>query len=91
MSRFEDILLALVTRQVTARDGYKLNVIGYLLTYKRPQPSEQVLKIKLKVAKKLQTVRDRKYIDKDEVKRLTFFFWVPKGDAYTSMVYDATH
>jgi hypothetical protein len=73
-----------------ARDGYQPYVVSPLPHYKRPQPNERDSEVKRKVALKLHGVRGRKYIDKGEVKSLTSYFCVPKGESDIRMVYDAS-
>jgi hypothetical protein len=76
--------------QQMARDGYQQFVQSQLPQFKRPQPKEKDSTLKAQVREKLAGVRRRRYIDKGEVKSLTLYFGVPKGDRDIRMVYDAT-
>jgi len=73
-----------------ARYGYPLFIQSPLPSYKRPQPLERDPSIRQQVQDKLLSVREKKYIDKGEVRSLTSYFSVPKGDKDIRMVYDAT-
>jgi hypothetical protein len=71
-----------------ARDGYPPYIQSDLPAYKKTQPAERDAKVRAKVKEKLATVRHKKYIDKGEVKNLTSYFGVPKGETDIKMVYD---
>jgi hypothetical protein len=73
-----------------ARDGYPPFVRSALPEYKRPQPPERDVGLRLQVREKLSSVRSKRYIDKGEVKSLTSYFGVPKGEQDIRMVYDAS-
>lgn len=53
----------------------------------QPKPTDKALPL---MRKKLDEVRDRRYIDCGSVKSLIRFFGVPKGDSDIRMVYDGT-
>jgi hypothetical protein len=76
--------------QSLARDGHPLWIRGQLPSYRRPQKMERDLDLREKVRSKLESVRDKGYLIKGEVKSLTGYFAVPKGPADIRMVYDAT-
>jgi len=76
--------------QESVRDGFAPWVQSPLPRYRRPQPFEKDKVVREKVASKLSAVRSRKYLRKDEVRSLTSFFSVPKGDQDICMVYDAS-
>jgi hypothetical protein len=73
-----------------ARDGHPVWTTGEQPQYLRPQPSEKDLERRAKVKKKLDTVRDRRYIEPGTIKSLTNYFDVPKGSDDIRMVYDAS-
>jgi len=73
-----------------ARDGMKIRVQGTLprnRVKQRVAPDETT---KAQVKEKIVKVLDRRYIGIGEVKSLTNFFHVPKGEGDIRMVYDAT-
>jgi hypothetical protein len=73
-----------------ARDGYWPYIQNTLLAYKRPELFEKDLEVHSKVREKLAMVWKKRYIVKREVKSLTSYFSLPKGDQDIRMVYDAT-
>lgn len=73
-----------------ARDGYPAFVLGELPRYKKPQPREKDPDNVIRVRSKLTVVRDRGYISPGQVKSLTGFFSVKKGETDIRMVYDAS-
>lgn len=73
-----------------ARDGHPIWVMGQLPTYTKPQPFEKDEKMWLCIKKKLDKVRERRYIVAREVRTLTSYFAVPKGTDYIHMVYNAS-
>ena len=70
--------------------GYPSWIIGDLPHYRVPQRKEKDTTSREKVAAKLKTVRERRYIRKGIVKSLTSYFAVPKGDSDIRLVYDAS-
>ena len=73
-----------------ARDGAKVRIKGILPECKDktrlPKEKDEVQKIKEKIGK----VRKRRYIASGQVKSLTSYFHVPKGESDIRMVYNAT-
>ena len=73
------------------RDGTKLFVDhNKLPRYRKPQIVTQDPTARQQVEKKINKVRQRRYIEQGLVKSVTAFFDVPKGDNDIRMVYDAT-
>jgi hypothetical protein len=70
--------------------GYPSWVVGELPRYRVPQRREKTDSLADKVASKLNTIRDRRYVCKGRVESLTGYFSVPKGESDIRLVYDAT-
>jgi hypothetical protein len=76
--------------QLPARDGYHPYFVHELPAYKCHQPYERQSEMRMMVANKLSTVREKMYIAKGEVQSLTSYFWVPKSYSDIMMVYNAS-
>lgn len=76
--------------KITLRDGLPPWVKGSLPLYKVPQRVEREEKVRKAIVEKLSKVRTKGYISPGEVRSLTSYFTVPKGDGDVRMVYDAT-
>jgi len=76
--------------QQAARDGYPAFVKGPLPHNRKPQRAEQRPDVQKLMMEKLNKVRGRGYIQKMEVRSLTNYFAVPKGQDDIRMVFDAT-
>jgi hypothetical protein len=72
------------------RDGVPPWVKGPLPHYTVPQRPEKDQATRDAIILKLKLVRDKGYLVPGEVKSLTSFFTVPKGDGDVRMVYDGT-
>jgi len=74
----------------TIRDGVKLWIKGPLPEYRVPQRGEKDASIRKAIKNKLSIVISKGYLIQGEVKSLTSFFAVPKGDGDFRIVYDGT-
>ncbi len=74
----------------TARDGLPPWIKGPIPVCQAPQRVERDESIHKAIISKLTKVRQKGYIIPGEVKSLTSYFTVPKGDGDVRMVYDAT-
>ena len=70
------------------RDGCSIYIKGPLPRFTKKQRMPPSPDDAAKVAAKLKTVRDKRYISEGLVKSLTSFFAVPKGDTDIRIVYD---
>jgi len=69
------------SHQESARDGYPPFIRSALPKYLNPQPAEKDQRIRDKVREKLSGVREKRYIAAGNVKSLTSYFGVPKGES----------
>jgi hypothetical protein len=76
--------------QEVARDGHPVWWTKPPPTNMCPQFFEKDPIIRAKVTEKLENVRFKRYLIPGEVKNLTHYFAVPKGDSDIRIVYDAT-
>ena len=76
--------------QTVIRDGHALWLRGALPQWRLKQRSELDHKIWAAIRIKLFLVRARRYVHPGEVRSLTSFFAVPKGEDDIRMVYDGT-
>ena len=72
------------------RDGIRVYAQKTLPLYRKAQRDIADEFVKERVIKKLNKVRNNRYIQGGYVKSLTSFFAVPKGDSDIRMVYDAS-
>ena len=72
------------------RDGIRVYAQKTLPLYQKAQRDIADEFVKERVIKKLNKVRNNRYIQGGYVKSLTSFFAVPKGDSDIRMVYDAS-
>ena len=73
-----------------ARDGMPTCIKGELPNYRVPQRKERDPQLRELVGAKLANVYEKGYVGKGQVKSLTSYFDVPKGEGDRRMVYDAT-
>jgi hypothetical protein len=76
--------------QKTIRDGITPWIKDALPRYMVPQRPEKDDALRELITSKLRKVREKGYIISGEVRSLTSFFSVPKGDGDVRMVYDAS-
>jgi len=76
--------------QHLARDGHPVWWLSAPPRYMKPQPRERDPEIREKVGRKIQNVREKRYILPGTVANVTSYFAVPKGEADIRLVYDAT-
>ncbi len=76
--------------QEAARDGFQVWWVKPQPGNKRPQLGEPDPLIRAKVAEKLTNIQSKRYISLGEVRNLTNYFAIPKGDSDICIVYDAT-
>ena len=76
--------------RATIRDGVKLWIKGPLPEYRVPQRGEKDTVTREAIKAKLSAVISKGYLVQGEVKSLTSFFAVPKGEGDVRIVYDGT-
>ena len=76
--------------QEEVRDGQPHLFVGEPREFKRPQPAPRNEEDGERVNKKINGVREKKYIVEGLVRALIHYFYVPKGDFDVRIVYNGT-
>lgn len=76
--------------RATIRDGVKPWIKGPLPEYRIPQRGERDIAVRQAIRKKLMTILSKGCLAQGEVRSLTSFFAVPKGEDDMRIVYDGT-